>query len=230
MGPWLGAIKRVYCNEIVFMFLQIEQILTSLASQTSLEFFALWTSFLEEIITPIPSPSISIMIGFLASVQTYTIWGLILLTVISAFGKTLGALVVYVIVDKVEDVLMGRIGKFIGVTNVEIENLGNKLSNNWKDYILLFVLRTIPIFPSTLISVGAGFLKINLKLFLLTTFFGSIIRNFLYIYLGYFSIEMARLWIDKIEFSKNIVYLLFGLFFIGLIIYLLYRRAKNQVK
>ncbi len=212
------------------MFLQIEQILTSLASQTSLEFFALWTSFLEEIITPIPSPSISIMIGFLASVQTYTIWGLILLTVISAFGKTLGALVVYVIVDKVEDVLMGRIGKFIGVTNVEIENLGNKLSNNWKDYILLFVLRTIPIFPSTLISVGAGFLKINLKLFLLTTFFGSIIRNFLYIYLGYFSIEMARLWIDKIEFSKNIIYLLFGLFFIGFIIYLLYRRAKNQVK
>jgi membrane protein DedA with SNARE-associated domain len=211
------------------MFLQIEQILISLASQTSLEFFALWTSFLEEIITPIPSPSISIMIGFLASVQTYTIWGLILLTVISAFGKTLGALAVYIIVDKVEDVLVGRIGKFIGVTHVEIENLGNKLSNNWKDYILLFVLRTIPIFPSTLISVGAGFLKIRLKLFLLTTFFGSIIRNFLYIYLGYFSIEMARLWIDKIEFSKNIIYLLFGLSFTGLIIYLLYRRTKNKV-
>jgi membrane protein DedA with SNARE-associated domain len=211
------------------MFLQIEQILISLASQTSLEFFALWTSFLEEIITPIPSPSISIMIGFLASVQTYTIWGLILLTVISAFGKTLGALAVYIIVDKVEDVLVGRIGKFIGVTHVEIENLGNKLSNNWKDYILLFVLRTIPIFPSTLISVGAGFLKIRLKLFLLTTFFGSIIRNFLYIYLGYFSIEMARLWIDKIEFSKNIIYLLFGFSFTGLIIYLLYRRTKNKV-
>ena len=211
------------------MFLQLEQILTSLASQTSLEFFALWTSFLEEIITPIPSPSISIMIGFLASVQTYTIFGLILLTVISAFGKTLGALSVYIIVDKVEDVLMGRIGKFIGVTHVEIENLGNKLSNDWKDYVILFVLRTIPIFPSTLISVGAGFLKIRLKLFLITTFFGSIIRNFLYIYLGYFSIEMARFWINKIEFSKNIIYLLFGLFFIGLIIYLLYRRTKNKV-
>ena len=43
----------------------------------------------------------------------------------------------------------------------------------------------VPALEKVIISVGCGLLKVRFRLFIISTFIGSIIRDFIYIYLGY---------------------------------------------
>jgi membrane protein DedA with SNARE-associated domain len=167
------------------MFMHLEQILISYAGHIHLAIFTPVVSFIEEVIPPIPSPSVMIAAGSIAQVQDYLIYGLVLLALLGSLGKTLGASVVYYVADKMEDILSGKIAKFIGVTHEQIEFFGSHLGRGMRDYIILIILRALPVMPSSLISVGSGLLKVNFKLFVITTLIGSAIRDFIYIYLGY---------------------------------------------
>lgn len=173
------------------MFLHLEQILISFASHMPLEIFSPLASFVEGAFPPIPSPAIMIVIGVMAKIQSYTTLGIIFLIILSSLGQTLGASVVYYVVDKAEDIIMGRFGKFIGITHEQVESLGARLSKNWWDYVVLIFLRALPIIPVSVISIGSGLLKINLKLFLISTFVGSLFRDTFYIYLGYIGTKLA---------------------------------------
>ena len=179
------------------MFIYLEQIIISYAEHMPLTIFAFVASFFEELIPPIPSPSIVITTGSLALIQDYTIYGLIVLAIVGSLGKTIGASAIYYLSDKAEDLLAGKIYKFIGVTHEKIESFGARLGKGSRDYIILIILRALPIIPSTIISIGSGLLKIDFKLFIISTFVGSIIRDFLYIYLGYIGTNLA------ISFIKN---------------------------
>lgn len=208
------------------MFTYLEQILISLASHISPPFFAVLASFVEEVIPPIPSPSIMVITGSLALVQDYPFYSLFFLALLGAVGKTLGASVVYYVADKVEDLLAGRLAKFIGVTHEQIEAFGAKLGNGYRDYFILIILRALPIMPSTLISVGGGLLKINFKLFFFSTFIGSFLRDFLYIYLGYAGITVAESLVKNttnVESIIQIVAIVVLVLFLG---FMYYRRQK----
>jgi membrane protein DedA with SNARE-associated domain len=181
------------------MFSYLEQITISLSNYMPLTIFAPLASFIEEAIPPIPSPAIMIITGFLASVQNLSIHSIIFLCILGSIGKTVGAWLIYFIMDKVEDILSTRFGKFIGVTHQDIESFGAHLGKGPRDYIILTVLRALPVIPSTLISVGAGLLKIPLRLFLISTLVGSLIRNSVYLYLGFIGVTVAN------SFIKNSV-------------------------
>ena len=210
------------------MFLQLEQILISLASHISLFIFAPLASFIEEAIPPIPSPAIMLITGFLASVQGYVFFSLIILCVLGTIGKTLGAWLVYFIIDKVEDILSNKFGKFIGVTHKEIEALGSHLGKGCRDYFILIILRALPVFPSTVISVGGGLLKIPLRLFLISTFVGSLIRNSIYIYLGYTGVTIAESFIKKTATVESFIQMGLVIALIIFLGYFYYRRFKAK--
>jgi len=214
------------------MFSGLEHFLISSAGHIHLAIFAPAVSFIEEIIPPIPSPSVMIATGYIAQVQGYLFYSLIFLAVLGAIGKTLGASVVYYVVDQVEDLLSGKIAKFIGVTHEQIEAFGARLSKDWRDYIVLIVLRALPVVPSSLLSVGCGFLKVRFRLFVITTFIGSIIRDFIYIYLGYtgtrVAISLFKRTADTAEFYIQIIAVVVIVAIVG---YLYYRRFKiNKLK
>lgn len=211
------------------MFDFLEKIIVPYSERMHLALFAPVVSFIEELIPPIPSPSIMLATGYMAQIQGYLFYGLIILAVLGAIGKTCGAAVVYYVADKVEDLLSSKIGKFIGVTHEQIETLGKRLSKDKRDYIILAALRATPVVPSSLLSVGCGILKVDFKLFMVSTFFGSIIRDFIYIYLGYTGTKLA---INSFKNNANTIESIIQYLAVFLIVlflgFLYYRRYQNN--
>jgi membrane protein DedA with SNARE-associated domain len=210
------------------MFAHLEQILISLADHIPLVVFAPLASFIEEAIPPIPSPAIMILTGFLASVQNFGIYGLIILCLLGSLGKTIGAWFVYFVMDKVEDILTTRLGKFIGVTHQDIESFGAKLGKGPRDYLILTVLRALPIIPSTLVSVGGGLLKIPLPLFLISTFVGSIFRNSMYIYLGFAGVSIANSFVRNTASAESFIQIAVVILILIFLGFMYYKRLKNN--
>jgi len=68
----------------------------------------------------------------------------------------------------------------------------------------LFVLRALPVAPSSPISITCGLIKINIKTFLVTTFFGTIIRNVCYLYLGYTGLAASKSVASGLETGESI--------------------------
>jgi L-threonylcarbamoyladenylate synthase len=211
------------------MFLHLEQLVIAYAEHVHLAFFAPLASFLEEIIPPIPSPSVMIATGSIAEVQNYTIYGLILLAVLGAIGKTFGASVVYFIIDKAEDFLFEKKGNIFGVTHSQIEAFGSRLSRGTRDYVILVVLRSLPIIPSTVVSIGCGLLKVQYKIFVITTFVGSFIRDLLFIILGYFGTKaVLNLFVENTNKIESLIQILVIVVVVAALGYLYFNRKKKS--
>ncbi|MFZ2522112.1 MAG: VTT domain-containing protein [Minisyncoccia bacterium] len=210
------------------MFTNIENSLILLAKTVPLEFFTFFASIVEEIIAPIPSPIIMTVTGSLASVQGRGISYLFLLTILGSLGKLLGSLVVYYLADKIEDYFSGVMEKFFGVSHADIESFGKKFTGKTKDYLIMFFMRAIPIVPSSVVSIGSGVLKIPLKIFVVSTFLGSIVRDFLYIYFGYAGLSVLGDIIHSSESIESIIQLIVFILILSGLVYAYFKKRKNE--
>lgn len=208
------------------MLSHLEEILLSYIHSLPLELFAFIASFVEEVIAPIPSPSVMMLTGSFASMNGYVLPGLIALTLIAACGKTLGAIVVYFVSNRAEDFIMRKFGKFFGVTTENVTAFGQKFGNGWRDYLLLTFFRALPIVPSSLVSIGSGLIKIPFKLFIIATFFGTVIRDGVYLYVGFVGTEFLHSLITKSTSVESIVEI-FGLFLFVLFFGYLYLKRRK---
>jgi len=164
-------------------------ILKNLATKLPLSWFCFIGSFVEEIIGPIPSPAILMTSGSIVA-QRGTHWTyLLILAIFASAGKTLASWIVYFIADKAEDFLLSKYGKLLGVSHKNVEKIGSYFNGTWKDDFLVFLFRVIPIFPTTTVSVASGFIKLDQKSFIRSTFLGFFIRSLFILYLGYQGIE-----------------------------------------
>jgi membrane protein DedA with SNARE-associated domain len=211
------------------MFTQLEESLVSLAHSLPLEVFVFIASFVEEIVAPIPSPTVMLVAGSLAQVQGVTLFGLIALVIVGAVGKTLGALCVYAISSKAEDVVLQKFGRFFGVTQTDVERLRGMLGNGVRDYVLLTVLRALPIMPSVLLSVGSGVLKVPIPLFIFSTFFGTLFRDGVYLYAGYVGTEALTALVQTSTHIEKIIEYTIGILLLMFLSFFLYRRKKNAL-
>lgn len=212
------------------MFSHLETLLLSLAHSLSLEVFVFMASIVEEIIAPIPSPTVMLLTGSIASVQERAVYALIPLALIGAFGKVIGALAVYVVSDRAEDLVIGKFGKFFGVTHLDVEKFGRKLGNGARDYVFLTVLRALPFIPSVVLSVGSGVLKVPLPLFIFSTFFGTILRDGFYLYAGFVGAEMLRLLITKASHIETYIEVATACLVLSIFVKLFYMHRKEQLQ
>lgn len=213
------------------MFDHLEELLLSFATAMPLPVFAAVSSAIEEIIAPIPSGPVMLVMGSLAQIQGYSLWMLFGLSIAATAGKLVGALVVYFVADKAEDLLAGRFAKFFGVTHAQIESFGARFGNGWKDYILLTLLRTLPFVPSVVVSFGAGALKIPLRLFIVATVIGSILRDSFFLYLGYAGIGAADdilAYFSTIESFFQVAIVLGVLGALGFLFYTQYKKTHKK--
>lgn len=195
-----------------------------------LELFAFFASVVEEIVAPIPSPVVMIVTGSLAYIQGKTFIYLFVLTLIGALGKLLGSTVVYFIADKVEDLFSGILEKFFKVTHEDIESFGKKFTGSYRDYFIMFLARALPIIPSSLVSIGSGVLKIPLKVFIISTLLGSLVRDFIYIYFGFAGISVLGDFIKHSESIESYIQIISLLaIFVVLIVVYLKRSKKSKV-
>lgn len=199
------------------------------AERIPLELYVLVGSFLEEVIAPIPSPFVMTLAGTLTQSQGRPFWYLFVVAVIASLGKTLGGSVLYWVADKTEDVLFYRISRWAGIGKDEIEKLGKRLSGRgWKDWAVLLGIRSTPVIASAPISVICGFLKVRFRLFVITTFIGSIVRDFVYLYVGFTTLDTANSFTEGLSGMESLIQIstvVSGVLFLGWIIYK--RRQKK---
>ena len=153
--------------------------------QLPLELFVLLGSFVEEIISPIPSFVVMIPAGAAAQVQSLGWWYLLPLGLLGGIGRLCASLILYVVADKAEDWLFSQGRRFFGVTHGQLEAYGQKLQAQRGGFVALFMLNALPILPTSLLSLTCGFIRVPLRMFALTTFLGSAVNGIFYMSLGY---------------------------------------------
>lgn len=170
-----------------------------------LEIIVFLFSIIEELIPPIPAFPVLILSGGLASVQEYTFIAVFLLALCAAIGKTLGAFVVYLVVDKAEDRFVKRFGSYFAIAPGDLERFGNRFGNGLWDYVMLTSLRALPVVPSALITVASGLLHLPAPLYLISTLLGSMIRISFFLYAGYFSANTVITFLANTEKMSSIL-------------------------
>jgi membrane protein DedA with SNARE-associated domain len=209
------------------LFQQLEHTLVSYADKVPVETFVLLGSFVEEVIAPIPSPIIMTAAGSIAQAQNKPIEYLLVLSIIGALGKTIGASVLYFLSTKAEHFLLSWFGKFIGITEKEVESIGKHISGSKRDIIVLAIVRSLPIVPSAPVSVVCGLLKVQFKLFILATFLGTIIRDAVYLYVGYSGLSFLHSMVSGFNSVESIMQGLLALAFVLFFGYLYHRKRKG---
>ncbi|NBO17532.1 MAG: DedA family protein, partial [Proteobacteria bacterium] len=99
-----------------------------------------------------------------------------------------------------------KFGKFIGISKEDVEKISNKLNSGSRDDLVLFFLRAIPIIPTAPVSVVCGLIKTNLRTYIFSTFLGTLVRNIIYLYLGFSSLNAIENINSEIDSFEKIGY------------------------
>lgn len=190
-----------------------------------LELFVLAGSFLEEIISPIPSFLVLIPAGAAAHVQGVGWWYLIPLAFIGAAGRLVASLILYLAADKAEDWVLGKGRRFFGVSHKKLEAYGRRFNGTTRDYIVLFLLNAVPVIPTSLLSLTCGFIKVPMRLFVLATYFGSAVNAVFYMTLGYAGIQAASA-LRHLQTASQITAVALAALVLGWVLY--YWRKKKR--
>lgn len=202
----------------MYFLTSIEQLVKYWAYHIPLELFVFAGSFLEEVISPIPSALIMGTAGSLALVRGESLWYLFLLAVIGNVGKTLGAWFYYFVGDKLEDLFMPKATQWFGIKHEDLENIGKRfVGHHWKDGGVLFLLRILPPFPTTPVSLVAGIIKMDIRVFLVATYAGNFFKDLFYLYMGYAGLaKLHSLWrqIDDVKVVVDVAVAVIVLIFL----------------
>ena len=200
-----------------------------LASSVPLPAFAFFSSLIEEIIAPIPSPLVMALTGSIAAVQGVGWVYAAILIAIGAFGKTLGGLILYMIADKGEDIITRRFGKFLGLSSQKIELIGKRLNKGWHDDLVLFLLYATPIMASAPVSIACGLVKISKRSFLIAMFCGTFVKNLFYFYLGFTGAEALESINQSVAEWEKFGYIMILIIIVVIFANIYFHRRKNAV-
>ncbi len=179
-------------------------------------------SILEEVVIPIPSSFVMTTSGFLflsGQSITFTSLATLLLKVALpiSLGLTLGSLVTYSLAYKFGRPAIEKIGKFFHISWKDVEKVQNYFNTKRSDEFALFVVRALPILPSIVVNLFCGVVRLNVRSYIIATFFGSLLRGFVVSFLGW---QAGRLYvhyaykIDTVEkfMFYSVLLLIIGLF------------------
>lgn len=138
---------------------------------------------LENIFPPIPSEIVLTFGGFLTTVTSMNVWGVILS---ATAGSVLGAILLYTLgrvltTERFERLLGCRVAKVLRLKRTDVTRAETWFLKHGKATI--FFCRFVPILRS-LISIPAGISKMKLNIFLPLTILGTFIWNVILVYLG----------------------------------------------
>lgn len=93
---------------------------------------------------------------------------------------------------------------------------------------MLFILRSLPIVSSALLSVLCGILKINPRVYIVTTFLGTLIRNLFFLVLGYAGVEAYQSLLGGVDVLETVTKILIVALVAGVIGWMYWRRWSNR--
>jgi len=181
-------------------------------------------TFVEEVFSPIPSFVVLLPAGAGVAAQGGGAFQIAVLIVISAIGRIAGAAILYWLADVFEDRLLTRGRKFFGISHAEIEQFGQRLGHGKRSWAILFLMNALPIFPAAMLSLGCGFLKVKYQMFLICTFFGTMINSLIYLLIGYGGLRTAET-LHGLELATQITV---GVATAALIAWVIYKRHQRR--
>ncbi len=205
-----------------------EEWLIGLAEKIPVELFVMVGAAVEEILAPIPSPIIMTIAGGIAKAQQANVADLMLLALMGGLAKTAASWLVYVVSDKMEDVVVGKFGKYLGVTSKEVEKIGSYLKGGTRDILIIALARALPIMPTAPVSIACGVMKVNLRAYMIGTGIGTIVRSLMYMSLGYLGLASADTIIKGLDNVESLVQILMAAVGILLLAWMYYRRHKEN--
>lgn len=187
-------------------------------------------SVVEEIIAPIPSTlvimgtSFIILKGATISPETlFLLFGNIVLP--AAIGVTIGSIVIYAFAYFLGREFVVRWGKYLGVSWDSIEKAQSRFEESRSDEILLFLVRAFPIIPSIAINVFCGFIRYELKKFIIITFLGTLVRASI---LGIIGWQFGSFYQSISTEISNIEEIGLSIVIMALIIYVVYKKYGKR--
>jgi len=211
------------------LFIELMAYMEALANQIPLEIFTFFGTILEEIFAPIPSPFVMTITGSIAQAQGHSMVYLIIVAIIGAAGRVAGTSFLYLIADVAEDIVIGKFGNFLGVSHREIEQIGSRFNGTARDYLTLIFFRSIPVMPSSPISVVCGLIKLNYKVFALGTGIGSVFRNLFFLYIGFTGLAATESFMEGLESAETIAQIAFVLALVGGFYYFYRKRERGEL-
>jgi membrane protein DedA with SNARE-associated domain len=179
----------------------------------SIRSYGPWSVFvgviIESVIVPIPSPLIIMGAGFvLISPELKFMEALmpILLLIVlpGSIASTLGSFIGYGIGYLGGKPLVERWQRFLGFDWSDVMAMERRFRSG-RVSTSIFLLRALPIFPLSVISAGAGLLRLPIKQFSLWTFYGTLPRCFFLGYLGWAMGETYQSLATGIDKAESIV-------------------------
>lgn len=186
-------------------------------------------SIIEELVAPIPSSVVVLGSSFfLMNDHTLTLASLerlfLMVALPAATGVTIGSLFFYGITYFAGKPFVDKWGRYLGLSWEDIEKLDKRFDQSYTDEILLFLLRFIPITPSIVVNIFCGFIRYDLKKFLIITFVGTLARVFMLGFLGWQFGNFYKYASQQVSLIENITIILVV---VGIIIYFAYL-LKNK--
>lgn len=188
-------------------------------------------AFIQEVVPPIPSTLVSVGSGLLivgdASVNAASILKLVTHVGLPiAIGMTIGAMIVYGIVYWGGAPVVKRFGHLVGISWDDIERFRTRMHGTAADDVIFFAARAFPLTPSILLNVVCGVLRWNPISFIVSTFFGTLIRatwsGFLGWQLGGALVSYSR----HIEQANNVFLIVFVIAIAGFFGYRKHRAGR----
>ncbi len=163
---------------------------------------------IETIIIPLPSPIIVMAAGYLlipdaglVQIILNALW----IAVVAGTAQTLGSFLLYLPGYYMGKPFIEKYEKFHGVSWEEVLEFKKKFSKGKKQEWTLFVLRALPVMPLSVVSGLAGIMKIEPKRYAISTWLGTIPRNFVLAILGFSLGEFYSAFAGKIDNAESIM-------------------------
>ncbi len=173
---------------------------------------------MESMVLPVPSEAVMPFAGFLIAEGKFTFFWVVL---ISTVASLVGSAISYAIGFFCEETVVHRYGRFLLLDKEELD----ATQRFFKRYgeATIFISRFIPVVRH-LISIPAGFARMNFLRFYVFTALGAGLWNAFLAYTGFY---LKSNWETVMKYSKIIdVFVL--LILVGLFAYYIYRHMKKR--
>jgi len=181
-------------------------------------------SFLEEIVSPLPSFMVLVPVGVAADVQGYGALQLAIIALCAGLGRVPAAFILYMVAHYSGDTFL-RNHTFFGVTRKDVEKFSARLQQSGRrNWWVLLSINALPMVPTAVLSLACGFAHVPRRMFLTTTFIGTTVNALFYVVLGYGGIRIAET-LSGLELAGRVVSVTVVL---GVVSWVIWRRVHKR--
>ena len=161
---------------------------------------------IEAIIAPIPSPIVLMTAGFVLVEPGIVLSAallkiLLVITIPASIAGLVGNYVVYGVCYLGGKPVIEKFHKLLGFSWDDISKVRRKVGTGKKRNWSLILLRAIPIVPLSVVSAGAGVMKVDWKKFGVFSFIGLLPRNFVLAFIGW---KLSEIYVNIADRVDNI--------------------------